>query len=87
MYEMEGALLDLPSRLATAPSSTGTDGPTAGASHPLPVSGFPVPFGVPPGFPPEAVPVSDVKVFLLPESEAAQGARGKHLGLFSLSTQ
>ena len=51
MYEMEGALLDLPSRLATAPSSTGTGGPTAGASHPRPVSGFPAPFRVPPGFP------------------------------------
>ena len=51
MYEMEGALLDLPSRLATAPSSTGSGGPTAGASHPRPVPGFPVPFGVPRGFP------------------------------------
>jgi hypothetical protein len=51
MYEMEGALLDPPSRLATAPSSTGTDRPTAGASHPLPVTGYPAPFGVPRGFP------------------------------------
>ena len=51
MYEMEGALLDLPSRLATAPSSTGTGWPTAGASHPLPVSGFPASFCVPRGFP------------------------------------
>ena len=73
MYEMEGALLDPPSRLATAPSSTGTGWPTAGASHPRPVSGFPVPFRVPPGFPPGAVPVSGVKAFLLPGSRAAQG--------------
>ncbi len=34
MYEMEGALR---SRLAGLPGSTGSDGPTAGASHPLPV--------------------------------------------------
>ena len=74
MYEMEGALLDLPSRLATAPSSTGTGGPTAGASHPLPVSGFPASFRVPPGFPLGAVSVSDVDVFLLPASRAAQAS-------------
>ena len=51
MYEMEEALLDLPSRLAAAPSSTGSGGPTAGASHPRLVSGFPAPFRVPRGFP------------------------------------
>ena len=72
MYEMEGALLDLPSRLATAPSSTGTDGPTAGASHPRPVSGFPASFCVPPGLPPGAVSVSGVDVFLLLGSRTAQ---------------
>jgi len=85
MYEMEGALLDLPSRLATAPSSTGTGGPTAGASHPRPVTGFPASFRVP-RVSPGVVSVSGVDVFLLPGSRAAQGARGKHLGLFSLST-
>ena len=74
MYEMEGALLDLPSRLATAPSSTGTDGPTAGASHSRPVSGFPASFCVPPGFPPGVVSVSDVDVFLLLPYRAAQAS-------------
>jgi len=44
------------SRLATAPSSTGSDGPTAGASHPRPVSGFPAPFRVPREFPPGECP-------------------------------
>ena len=39
------------SRLATAPSSTGSDGPTAGASHPLPVPVSRFPSAFPRGFP------------------------------------
>ena len=37
MYEMEGALLDLPIQAGQLPGSTGSGGPTAGASHPRPV--------------------------------------------------
>ena len=39
------------SRLATAPSSTGSGGPTAGASHPLPVPVSRFPSAFPRGFP------------------------------------
>ena len=42
MYEMEGALLDLPIQAGQLPGRTGSGGPTAGASHPrlVPVSRF-----------------------------------------------
>ena len=50
MYEMEGASLDLPIQAGRLPGSTGSGGPTAGASHPrpVPVSRF---LPRPPGFP------------------------------------
>jgi len=74
MYEMEGALLDLPIQAGRLPGSTGSGGPTAGASHPRPV---PVSRFLPrsPSFPWE-VPVSDVRVFLLLKSHAAQAPEG-----------
>ena len=82
MYEMEGASLDLPIQAGRLPGSTGSGGPTAGASHPRPVSGFPAPVRVPPGFPPGAVSVSDVDVFLLLESRAAQAPAGTNREFF-----
>jgi hypothetical protein len=62
------------------PGSTGSGGPTAGASHPRPV---PVSRFLPrsPGFP-WVVPVSDVKVFLLLQSRAAQAPEGSNRDFF-----
>ena len=76
MYEMEGASLDLPIQAAGLPGSTGSGGPTAGASHPrpVPVSRFLQRPRVPPG----VVSVSDVDVFLLLTSRAAQEPAGSN---------
>ena len=85
MYEMEGALLDPPSRLATAPSSTGTGWPTAGASHPLPVSGFPASFCVPRGFPWGGVRFRRGCIST-PQSRRGASVCGEQLRFFPLST-
>ena len=76
MYEMEGASLDLPIQAGRLPGSTGSGGPTAGASHPrpVPVSRF---LPRPPGFPWE-VSVSDVDVFLLLRRRPAQASAGSN---------
>src|SRR5215469_5487621 len=61
------------SRLVGSPSSTGSGGPTAGASHPRPVPVARLPSAFP-GVSPGEVSVSDVEVVLLPESRAAQAS-------------
>ena len=77
MYEMEGALLDLPIQAGQFAWQHRLRRADRRGQPPASGSGFPVPSAFP-GVSPGEVPVSDVRVFLLLQSRAAQAPEGSN---------